>query len=56
MMANAGVIKRTGSSATVASECFVALALDGFRAADATTAPSAPSPRTLMAALRRELR
>jgi AcrR family transcriptional regulator len=54
MMANAGVIERAGTAATAASERFVALALDGFRAVGATTAPPPPSPRTMLAALRRQ--
>jgi AcrR family transcriptional regulator len=54
MMANAGIIERAGAAAGEASERFVALALDGFRAGGATSAPPAPSPRTLMAALRRD--
>jgi AcrR family transcriptional regulator len=53
MMANAGVIERAGSAATAASERFVALALDGFRAEGASPAPPAPTPRTMMVALRR---
>jgi len=53
LMANAGVIDRAGKAAPVASERFVALVLDGFRAEGAGPAPPAPSPRTLMATLRR---
>jgi AcrR family transcriptional regulator len=53
MMANAGVIDRAGKAAPVASERFVALALDGFRTEGASPAPPAPSPRTMIAALRR---
>jgi hypothetical protein len=53
MMANAGLIERAGSAATAASDRFVALALDGFRATGATPAPPAPSPRTMMAVMRR---
>jgi hypothetical protein len=51
LMANAGVIERAGAAAVIASERFVALALDGFRAEGATPAPNPPSPRTLMAAM-----
>lgn len=53
MMANAGVVERSGPSAPAASERFVALALDGFRSVGASPAPPALSPRTLIAALRR---
>jgi AcrR family transcriptional regulator len=56
MMANAGVIERAGDVAAIASERFVALALDGFRAEGATPAPRPPSPRALMAALRKQTR
>jgi AcrR family transcriptional regulator len=52
LMANAGVIDRAGKAAPVASERFVALVLDGFRAEGASPAPRAPSPRTMIAALR----
>jgi hypothetical protein len=55
-VANAGVIERAGRAAMVASERFVALALDGFRAEGATPAPEPPSPRTLMAAIRKQTR
>jgi AcrR family transcriptional regulator len=54
LMANAGVIERAGEAAVVASKRFVALALDGFRAEGASTAPPAPTPRALVAALRRQ--
>jgi AcrR family transcriptional regulator len=53
MMANAGLVERAGSAAAAASERFVALALDGFRAAGATPAPPAPSPRTMTIAILR---
>jgi AcrR family transcriptional regulator len=53
LMANAGVIERTGEAAVVASERFVALSLDGFRTQGATAAPPAPTPRALVAAMRR---
>jgi AcrR family transcriptional regulator len=53
LMANAGVIERAGPAAAHASERFVALALDGFRAEGATTAPPAVSPQRLVSALRR---
>jgi AcrR family transcriptional regulator len=52
LMANAGIIDRAGKAGPAASERFVALALDGFRAAGASPAPPAPSPRTMIAALR----
>jgi AcrR family transcriptional regulator len=51
LMANAGVIHRAGKAAPLASERFVALVLDGFRAEGASPAPPAPSPRTMIAAL-----
>jgi AcrR family transcriptional regulator len=53
LMANAGIIERAGTVASDASERFVALALDGFRANGATPAPPAVSPRRLLTALRR---
>ena len=53
LIANAGIIERAGTVATDASERFVALALDGFRAEGATPAPPAVSPRRLLTALRR---
>jgi AcrR family transcriptional regulator len=56
MMANAGVIERAGEAAVTASERFVALALDGFRAEGATPAPPPPSPRALVAAVRKQTR
>jgi AcrR family transcriptional regulator len=51
MMANAGIIERAGSLATLASERFVALALDGFRAEGSTAAPASPSLQKIVAAL-----
>lgn len=54
MMANAGLIERTGGAAAAVSDRFVSLALDGFRADGATPAPPSPSPRTLMAVMRRQ--
>ena len=36
MMVNAGVIQHAGNAAVIASERFVALALDGFRSEGAT--------------------
>jgi AcrR family transcriptional regulator len=54
LMANAGIIQLSGSAAAAASERFVALTLDGFRAELASPAPPAPTPRTLLAALRRQ--
>jgi AcrR family transcriptional regulator len=53
LIANAGIIERAGPVAHTASERFVALSLDGFRAASATPAPPPPSPRSLVEALRR---
>jgi AcrR family transcriptional regulator len=52
LMANAGVISRTGAAAPAATERFIALTLDGFRAEGATPAPPPISPRTMIAALR----
>lgn len=56
LVANAGIIERAGSVATDASERFVALALDGYRAEGATDAPPAVTPRRLLDALRRPRR
>jgi AcrR family transcriptional regulator len=53
LMANAGIIERAGRAAGDASERFVALALDGFRADGARPAPPPVSPRRLLDALRR---
>jgi AcrR family transcriptional regulator len=53
LMANAGIIGRAGRVAQGASDRFVALTLDGFRAGGAHPAPPAVSPRSLLAALRR---
>ncbi len=51
LMANAGIIDRAGSAAGIASDRFVALALDGFRA-PGTPAPPPPGPQALLIALR----
>src|SRR3954453_6882018 len=53
MMANAALIERAGTAGTAASERFVALALDGFRAQGATAAPPPPSRPTMMKVIRR---
>ena len=53
LMANVGIVERAGETALTASERFVALALDGFRAEGASSAPPPPAPGTLIAALRR---
>ncbi len=42
LMANAGIIDRAGRAAAIASERFVAVTLDGYRAEGAT--PASPSP------------
>jgi AcrR family transcriptional regulator len=43
LMANAGLIDRAGSAATTASERFIALTLEGWRA-EAVTGPAPPPP------------
>ena len=52
LMATAGIISRTGPTAPAATDRFVALALDGFRAQAATPAPPPISPRTMILRLR----
>ncbi len=52
LMANSGIMQRAGSASQAASERFVALALDGYRGQGAGSAPPAPSPDTLIHALR----
>lgn len=54
LAANAGVIERTGLVAEAASERFVALSLDGFRAGGATPAPLPLSPAALVEELRHD--
>ncbi len=54
LIANAGIIDRAGGAAAIASERFVSLALDGFRAEGATHAAPPPSPRALVSALRHQ--
>lgn len=56
LMANAGIIDRAGTTTAVASERFVALALDGFHTDGATPAPPPSSPTGLMLAMRRQRR
>jgi hypothetical protein len=51
-MATAGIISRTGATAPAATDRFVALALDGFRAKAATPAPPPISSRTMILRLR----
>jgi AcrR family transcriptional regulator len=53
-VANAGIIQRTGSVASVASARFVALALDGFRADGASPAPDAPGRESVFCELQRQ--
>jgi AcrR family transcriptional regulator len=53
LMANAGIIGRAGRVAQAASDRFVALTLDGFRADGSQPAPPPVSPIALLAALRR---
>ena len=53
LMANAGVVERSGRVAQAASERTVALMLDGFRAGGGDPAPPPVPPRALIAALRR---
>jgi AcrR family transcriptional regulator len=45
MMANAGLLERSGDISEAASRRLVHLLLDGFRATAATEGPPAPSPR-----------
>jgi AcrR family transcriptional regulator len=52
LMATAGIISRTGATAPAATDRFVALALDGFRAKAATPAPPPISSRTMILRLR----
>jgi AcrR family transcriptional regulator len=52
LLAVAGIIRRTGRLAPRATNRFVSLALDGFRAEGATPAPRPVSNRTLIAATR----
>ncbi len=53
LMANVGIVDRAGPAAPAASERFVALALDGFRAEGASPAPAAPAPLSMLTALSR---
>lgn len=52
LMANAGLVERTGSGASRASARLVHLVLDGMRAAGATEGPAPPSPRRMRVAMR----
>jgi len=52
LQAVAGIIRRTGTAALAATERFVALALDGFRAEGATSAPPPISRGQIRAGLR----
>src|SRR3954468_24361205 len=53
LMANAGLVERARGISAVASERFVHVLLDGFRAAAASDGPVAPSPRRTRLAMRR---
>src|SRR3954454_2286020 len=53
MMANAGLLERSGDISEAASRRLVHLLLDGFRATAATDGPPAPSPRDTARAMRR---
>jgi AcrR family transcriptional regulator len=55
-MAIAGITRHTGPTAPAATDRFIALALDGFRAEAATPAPPAISARTMLARLREAAR
>jgi hypothetical protein len=48
----AGIIRQTGTAASAATERFIALALDGFRAEGATPAPPPISRRQIRAGRR----
>jgi AcrR family transcriptional regulator len=52
MMANAGLLERSGDISETASRRLVHLLLDGFRAAAATEGPPAPSARDTLRAMR----
>jgi AcrR family transcriptional regulator len=52
LMANAGLVHRTGGDAPAAWRRFVAFALDGLRADAATTAPPAPRKREIVRVMR----
>jgi AcrR family transcriptional regulator len=56
LMATAGIVRHTGSTAPGAVDRFVALALDGFRAQGATPAPGPITPRTMALRLREATR
>jgi AcrR family transcriptional regulator len=53
MMANAGLLERSGDISEAASRRLVHLLLDGFRATAATEGPAAPSARDTVRAMRR---
>jgi AcrR family transcriptional regulator len=53
MMANAGLLERSGDISEAASRRLVHLLLDGFRTTAATEGPAAPSPRDTLRAMRR---
>ena len=53
MMANAGLLERSGDISGAASRRLVHLLLDGFRATAATEGPKAPSARDTARAMRR---
>ncbi|MCU1655856.1 MAG: transcriptional regulator, TetR family [Pseudonocardiales bacterium] len=53
LMANAGLVHRTGDIAPVASERFITLALDGLRKAAATTGTSPPGAAVMRRAMRK---
>jgi AcrR family transcriptional regulator len=53
LMANAGLVERAPGIAAEASARLVQVLLDGFRSAAATGGPTAPSPRRMRFAMRR---
>jgi AcrR family transcriptional regulator len=53
LMANAGVVQGAGTAAPDAWKRFVALMLDGFRSQGAAELPAPPTPRQMIAAMRR---
>ncbi|HEY5488162.1 MAG TPA: helix-turn-helix domain-containing protein [Candidatus Limnocylindrales bacterium] len=53
LMANAGVVQGVGNAAPDAWRRFIRLMLDGFRSEGASELPPPPSPRQMIAAMRR---
>jgi hypothetical protein len=53
LMGNAGVVQGAGNAAPDAWKRFVGLMLDGFRSDGASELPAPPTPRQVIAAMRR---